>query len=570
MEVNRKTLIKALVGTLIVAGSILSFGIKFLADDAALSVDRPTFIKVTPDSKISLQIGNTLYFIDKEGLTNRIFNLEEKGFRVRGGYDFFSNGDLLIYNSHEEPTTLEKLSQFARIKEIRQEPVSGSDGLYRCDKVTYDCQLFTTELPAFYTTFRVFIDRSSDTVYIADTPRFVLYKLNKEGALLAQNKSGLWFPNQILLHNNNLYIANTNLHSIKVARSDTENFGEEIETHETIIDGTHVWPTEVIKTPENWWVGIADNSMDNGRIQIFDKDWIKLGTPLLQNTDADARSLALFGDEIWVTDWTNIKIYRFNLSGKRLDDFSNKEIDQAFLASNQSIKKFKTLAENGLTAFFIVFFIGIVAAFVLEKEETINILKNKQEDITDDIDTEDLKSPPGEGVYWIDNKFSSKKNLARIIFAIFLILTGSAFIPALFNDKPPGWKFYFIFLSLFSLMILIFWAWYRISKTRIGVSGKLLLVDDGQGNIGIGKGGLIKYDKSTLLVNNVAAVLGQPDAPIYPKEEMKQWVLPRMLSGDSVSPWHMYKILWRRKHPSIILTIGVLGFAAAMLMLNVI
>jgi len=570
MKVNRKTLIKVLVGAIIIVGSVLSFGIKFLADDAALSVDRPTFIKVTPDNEISLQIGNTLYFIDNEGITSSIFDLEEKGFRIQGDYDFFSNGDLLIYSSHEEPTTLEKLSQFARIKETRQEPVSGSDGLYRCDKKTNDCQLFTTELPAFYTTFRVFIDRTSDTVYISDTPRFVLYKLNKEGALLAQNKSDLWFPNQILLHSNNLYIANTNLHSIKVAHSDTENFGEEIETHETIIDGAHIWPTEVIKTPENWWVGIADNNMDNARIQVFDKDWKKLGPPLLKNTDADSRSLALFGYEVWVTDWTNLKIYRFNLSGTRLSDFSNKEIDQVLSDSNQSIKKFETLAGNGLTAFFIVFAIGIAAAFVLEKEETLNIFKNKQKDITDDINTEELKPTPGEGVYWIDNKFSSKKHLARIVFPIFLILTGVFLLPALFNDKVLDGRFYFVFLLLFSLMILIFWAWYRISKTRIGVSGELLLVDDGQGNVGVGKGKLIKYDKSTLMVNNVVALLGQPNAPIYPKEEMKQWILPRMLLGDSISPWHMYKILWRQKHPSILLTIGVLGFIAAMLMLKVI
>lgn len=133
MKAGGNKLIKVLVAAVIVTGSVLSLGIKFFVDDAALSVDRPTFIRVTPDNDISLMLGNAIYIIDENGVTSRVFDLDKKGFRARGDYDFFSNGDLLFYSSNVEPTILEKLSQFARIKETRQEPVTGTDGLYRCD-----------------------------------------------------------------------------------------------------------------------------------------------------------------------------------------------------------------------------------------------------------------------------------------------------------------------------------------------------------------------------------------------------------------------------------------------------
>lgn len=109
-------------------------------------------------------------------------------------------------------------------------------------------------------------------------------------------------------------------------------------------------------------------------------------------------------------------------------------------------------------------------------------------------------------------------------------------------------------------MLLLVWAWHRMTKTKIGVSGELLLIDDGHSNVGIGKGNLIKYSKNILVVNNVIAVLGQPHSPMFPKKELKQWILPRMLSGDSVGLWFVYKIMWQQKHPAVLSAAGVFTY----------
>ncbi len=109
-------------------------------------------------------------------------------------------------------------------------------------------------------------------------------------------------------------------------------------------------------------------------------------------------------------------------------------------------------------------------------------------------------------------------------------------------------------------MLLLVWAWHRMTKTKIGVSGELLLVDDGHGNVGIGKVDLIKHCKNIIVVNNVTAVLGQPHSPMFPKKELKQWVIPRMLLGESVGLWSIYRIMWRQKHPAVLSAAGVLTY----------
>lgn len=559
MKTGKDKLIKVLAAVLIVTGSVLTLGVKFYADDAALSVDRPTFIKSAPGNNISILVGNTIYLVDENGFTINVIDFDELGLKVTGDHDYFNNGDLLLYSSHTEPGLLDNLARFARFKETRNESVSGTDGLYRCDVQTKDCQLFTTALAAMYPPFRVDVDRNNDTVYFSDTPRFALYKLDSDGNLLAKNAKNFWFPNQLYLYEDNLYIADTNHHVIKVVQSNTEHFGEEVESHQAVIGGQHQWPTEVIKTPEHWWVGISDNSMDNGRIQLFDNNWKKSGSALLVGSDGDAKSMELFADEVWVTDWTKIKIYRFNLAGERLSDFSNNEIERAFANSHRLIKQNETLSSYGLTAFFVVFSLGLLAAYLIEKEATVNAFKLREKVLDTDIGSvEALTNPEGEGVYWIETKSSKYRTLISILFAALLIFLIGSLVIILTNEDTMNWQLNFTFISIVPLFILIYWAWYRATKIKIGISGQLLLVDDGNGNVGIGKGALVRHNNRVLIIDNTIAFLGQPHTPLYPKEKLIKWVIPRMQLGETVGQGYILKTLWQQKHPTVIVAIGLL------------
>ena len=544
---------KIIVMLFIIVGSFLSLGLKFWADDAALDVDRPKIVKNGPFENLSFLIGNTIYTIDSDGLTSSVIDLKARGINIIGDFDFFSNNDMLLYNEEVESGFLESIAQFFRIKEFRQDKPVGKEGLYRCSYNVDNCTLFSTDLPAFHGAFRLFIDKQNDTVYIADTPRFKIYKLNSQGMLLAENSNGLLFPNQILLHDNSLYIANTNKHEIKVVDSSTENFGEKIKSYPVQLSDFHSWPAELIRIDRHWWVSVFGSNMGNGKIQVFDNKWNKIATPLLDE-DADATSMALFQDTVFVNDWTKIKIYRYKFTGERSADFSNNDIDAVFFASNRAVKEYEQISFYGLLIFSVVFISGLIAAFVLEKEETLAVFKKNE---YADVEVgDDLEYPPGDGVYWIESRYRKKLRWYGYGSVILLVLFSVPVLLFFFDDKEIDWLAFTLLFFYVPIWFSVIWLWYRLLIVRIGISGDMLLIDDGRSKVVAGKADRIKYNKNTVfIVNDAIAFLGQPRAPLFPKDELKRWVIPRMRQGEEVSHWYVQKFLWKQRHPAIIIPI---------------
>lgn len=104
------------------------------------------------------------------------------------------------------------------------------DGLYRCDANGQFCYWFTGELPVSTDrVYRAVIDRGDNTVYVMDSGQAVLYKCDAAGRLLASQDKEFKYPYQIALHNNRLFVANTNHHEISIEQTDTSNFCEKID-----------------------------------------------------------------------------------------------------------------------------------------------------------------------------------------------------------------------------------------------------------------------------------------------------------------------------------------------------
>ncbi len=556
----KKNILKIIVALLIVFGSIASLGFKFWADDQALSVDRPSFIKPLPNDQLAILIGNTLFFLDRDGYTRTMLDFGEKGFRISGDFDFFQNGDILFYNETREPSQLERIAQYLRIKEYRQNSPAGADGLYRCDNRLQHCKLFSEELPAFHTTFRVFIDTRKDTVYIADTPRFVLYKLDHKGHILARKTRGLLFPNQLLIDQNRLYIANTNHNSISVLRIDNAHFGEMLEQHDIRLPGGYIWPGEIIKVKDQWWIGVYGNNMKLGRLQIFDDDWNPVIMPTVDDK-TDITTLARFGNQVIAGDWSNMAFYRFSLKGQPLSDFHNPEIDNILEQSKTQAAIYQAYSRGGMIAFILILIAGFAAAFILEKKESIAVLTGKTP-YPKPVDKHATPlSPPGNGVYWIENKLYSKRHLYSTIFALgigMIVISNALLLSTL---KAVSYALIAQYFMMAVIIAIGFWLWRRQLRYRIGVFKGQLLIDNGQGKVVIGKGDDIQYNKTMLMIRHEAAILGQPGRRLFPDEEIEKWVVPLMLQGRETSIWSMYKTMWRSRHPMVILLIAILAFS---------
>lgn len=560
-----KTL-KALVVAAIVIGSLLSLGVKFWADGQATAIEGPSFMVDTPQGDLAIMAGQSIYFVDSLGKTRRSIDLNAEGLQTHGDYDFFSNGDLLIYHSNAEQGFVQSIETFVRARQTRLDPPVEGEGLYRCNGLAQDCRLFSPELPAFYTSFRIFIDRSKDDVFVADTSRFKLYRLNSAGKIIASSDKGLKFPNQILLENNRLYVANTNHHSIKILDPSINDFAQELGNHEAILNSKHRWPSQLASTDKNWWVIIADNNMNRGRLQLFDKSWQKLLSPKLEH-DADPLGIVSFANQVWISDWSNFKISRFSIDGKPLGLLANRQLEKHFVQAKTEIAYYQMIAMAGLVAFVTVFVLGCLAAFVLEKEDTFKILSGAANLPDKDDSGKELENPPGEGVYWIEHRFKKYESIGFytcVGLAVLLVVTYGMLV---ISGESFPWQLHLIILSMAPLLLFLMWQWQLMMKVRIGILKQQLIIDDGKGHIGQGANDEIRYGPNMFCIDGVVALLGNPQQRLYSKAELERWVIPRMMRGKWLGQWQILKLLWKVKHPTLVMSSGMVLYSSFILLM---
>ncbi len=554
---NKK--LKVVIGVIIVILSILSMGTKFWADAEALSFHGPSFMRVTPKGHLAIVIGRTIYVVDKKGLTKQIIDLESVGIQNHGDFDFFKNGDLLIYHGASEFSFIESIERFLRRKEERQDTPTGNVGLLRCNNEGKNCEKFSSELPAFHSSFRLNIDRKTDTVYIADTPRFALYKLSEEGGILATKKDGFKFPNQILLHEEKLYVANTNYNAVKIVHAETEKFGEEISSHKTKVSRDNIWPSQLLVTQDKWWVMIAGDGMSDGRLQIYNNDWETIYSPKL-DIAADPMGIVFFADEILAADWSNFKIYRFDQSGKRMPDFKNKEIDILFNDANQKILFYKSISFYGLIAFIIVVIFGFIAAYKVDRKEAVQVLKagfygtpvvNKHESI---------EQPPGADIFWIVNKANrfGSTFFSGVLNCLCILIIFSGYIVCLFNEELLSWAMHAAMISIAIFITFLYIQWQKIIRVKIGVQGEHLFIDDGCGHVVSGKGKAIRFGQEILVIDDVVAAVKPMNKGLFSTDEYEKYVVPRMHKGQQISIWESLKLQWSQKHPNILYKIAII------------
>ena len=410
------------------------------------------------------------------------------------------------------------------------------------------------------------IDRKTDEVYIADTPRFVLYKLNRNGKLLAENTQQLKFPNQVVLKDNHLYVANTNYHQVKIVSANTKTFGEQISSHRTILEGEHRWPAQLVSTGDLWWVVITDNAMSHGRINVYDNGWQKKFSPELPQ-NADPMGIVLFNDEVWLADWTKFQIYRFNPDGSPLANFSNLEFDNAFSRWRQDTHYYQSIANYALATFIILLVLGIIAAFRLEKRETLNFLSPSPSIPTPTTEDQEIELPPGEGEYWIPNRFLKYDFLVTKLFSGLILITVGLIIYILATHPQTSWPILFLLCSVLIPYFLLIWYWKKLTAVKLGVSGNYLLIEDAQGNEYTSMEHPIQYSNQMLVLGDGIALLGNKKFRLFPKEELERWVMPRLHTGQYINDWQATMILIKQRHPAILMSLGMIVYFMILLLL---
>lgn len=514
----------------------------------AVGVPKVQYLKVSPNKTVFIRLGNQLFEHSSEGDQINSFDLKQLGINSGlGDFDFFQNGEILINRDDYLPTLKEKLDNYQRKANTdTQAPASGK-GLQRCDLSTYQCHPFNQNIPAIKGAHYIYIDRSTDDAYLADTSRHQIRKFNNQGDVLAELKTGLQFPNQVYLNHGTLYVLDTNHHSIKLVDASNANFGQIIEEYEVTHTQPWVWPSAFQRVNNEWWVHFSNNDMENAKIVRFDNQWKKLSLIDLPK-NADPVSSIYIDNKIITADANNYSLYQFDTSGNQLVDFAISEIQGGL---NSTLKENKSLDGRyrfwsrfslwfGIGLFIPLFIFAISKAIKDSKQEQIERDKRAKE-----ISENEEQQFPIMGE-WIETKPIIKKMHWLFMAMGVLSLISFFMLFSLFQQKEKEipLELYAIFAFLIVLMPLIYLPIKKVSQYKIGFFKKHLIVQNHDGKQLSVNYDDIKWNDRAFVVQDWFVPIGNAAKSFFPYEKLEERLFPRLSEQKRFGELEALKLQW--------------------------
>ena len=354
-----------LVVVLVTLLAVFAIGVWTWGTGEAKAIGGPAGLRTDPDGHLYIQIQNQLLEHDAAGVFVERHDLAELGVEhLLGDVAFFSNGDVFLRRGPDPRSLSDNLRAYQRrTNDQSLVPETPDAGLYRCALVTADCVRFGLEGVDFKAAHSVYIDWRKDEVYISDTTRHRLRKYSADGSMLAPPVDGFRFPNQLLMHDGRLLVADTNHHRIRIVDPNTEAFGEELAVADVVPDvalvARQTWPSRVAGIGDEWWVNNMRAGMNEGGVYVFDENW-RYDRKIALPPGADPMFLLPFRGEMLISDWNNDRVYRVSADGELLADFVSPGLEEVLAESRAARRQFEVYGYSGI-ALFVLVLLGLFA-----------------------------------------------------------------------------------------------------------------------------------------------------------------------------------------------------------------
>lgn len=556
------------VAALVLFVAAMAVALWMWGSGVAASFGGPAELSTGPNGHRFVQIQNYLVEHDADGAYLETHDLEILGVEVfLGGYAFFPNGDILLRRGADQRTVLDNIRAYRReTNQASIAPESPDSGLFRCSLDTRACTRFGEEGIDFKAAYSVFIDWESDEVYISDTTRHLLRKYSSDGVERAAPGGGFKFPNQLLLHDGQLLVADTNHHVVRSVESRSSGFAEFIDTKDVVPGAAKLaqqtWPSHFARVGEQWWVNNMQTGMNLGGIYIFDNEWQYIRRIDLP-TDADPISILAVGDSVWVSDWNNDAVRRFSTAGEALPNLESAGLEAILETSRRERLKFTILSFAGVAAVALLFLILIVRSLTSGPARTQN-RDSAVDDAASSAQQERLHLEP-------DDKIRKRMNRMLGVAGALLLLAIAGLIINFRNVANP--EVVLLLAGPFAgiLLIGILMAWVNRANwgTSVTVDGDSVTLRDHTGRQSRCPIRQIRYDKTAIATRDAVVILGLPNAQIYKRADIQDRLLPRLDGAQNVGPIEMLKIQIQARHPQgivVVLTIvGLVVFGVSQL-----
>lgn len=532
----------------------------YLGNQQKLEVASYGFIHEQAD-KLVVNFGQTLVWLNTYGEEQAAVNFADLGIQAEGDFEFFANGDLLVYHRATKPSLWKNLKRYHRVKEDAVEKPIASDGFYRCQLDLNRCQRFGVSLPAINGSFRLAVDTRDDSVYLAHTAAFKLYKIGSTGGILAESDSASFkFPNQLWFANDQLWVADTNNHRLAQLSVKSERFAEVEQEFNTSLDRRHRWPHQFASDGETFWVNIADGGMANGRIGIYSRDGKAQGE-LTAAQGKDPIAVYWWQDVLWLADFSEPLFERISTDGDVLAEVSAPTLERLAAQSDEQKIAGAKLSQMGGIAFVVVMLLGFTAAWLLERQQTVAALTGQDTEALKESVAKPVKDHVASEVFWISNKFLAKSRYMKWLFIVLPILILGSFVMLAIevaNDQSVSLKveglsvWAAVVLCLSLVMYCSYRMMTRVALQKIGVIGTSLVLHSSDEASTIASAENIFYNDNYLLADDIVVSLGNKRQRVFDDGELNDWVFPRLKLATPISRIAVLKKMWSIKDPFII------------------
>lgn len=534
---------------LVVVISVLTIGVWLWASGEAKEYGGPAGLTVDPDGNLYIQVRHFLLEHDPDGSFVARHDLSALDVDILlGGTDFFANGDILLRRGPDTRSIGDTIRAYQRkTNQSSLVPDAPDTGLFRCSLDTVVCSTFGAEPIDFKATFSVFIDRSTDDVYISDSSRHLIRKYSADGIELSGPAGGFKFPNQLMLHEGTLLVADTNHHRIVSLDPSADDFGSELDSHLVVptlaVGNDQRWPSHFTRVGDEWWVNNMMTGMNFGGIYVFDDRW-QFQRMIVLPGDPDPISLIAFNDEILISDWYADTVHRVSPSGEVLGQFTSTGLAELREESDAARALYMLYAWLGVA-------LGLFFAALLVIKGT---------------DWAQRKAPPddrppsddGEPIVLEPDPDNVKKLLANSRLARLILLPIAIGMPVLMfmvDDAKLQLNLLVGCVGFVAFYFVIDYTTRINTKTSIRIDDDRVILKNHKGDEVRSALTKVFYTDTIVFADTITVFLGQPQAPIYDKERTLGELAARLPATQRISALQMQKMMLAARHPTSIIAI---------------
>lgn len=517
--------------------------IYYLIGQQWLAFDRFGLAKAIDQDRFMVQYGKQLLSVDEKFNISPALSIEQFNQRsFVGDFDYFSNGDILIYLN--SPSFVHAGG--------KQDTETGKSGFYRCSVKPVQCEIFNAKV-SINNTFRLEIT-DKNQIYISDTTAHKLWFLNEQGEILSE-KEGFKYPNQMVLRGNNLLVADTNHHAIKVLNASENAFAKEIhhiavdlpysDWKNTLLKNRHHWPVNFQWVNNQYWVLVADNGLSNARLAVFNANGIFLRELKLPE-GADPISITQHRGKVLVFDLGLYQVYQFSPDNDSFEvvpfDWDNNPIYEAA----QEVKKLKEYQYYCIWLFVVSVFAGFIVAIVdfIRNKDSNSSSKNKP--------LEKLSDIPEEGI-WLDVNSLHKKLARAMPIIIMLMIPLIILANELINSYIP-----FLAIAIFILMMSIMAIpIYKMAHWRLGIFSDRIILLDHKNNKYVQEFNSILWNKTGFVVDSFVVNFQEKNRDgLFPHNDLVKYLVPVLRPENKIGLFAMFKYQWNS--PEMLLKVSTL------------